>query len=190
MILLLYCWIKLNDLIIIHLAAMWRFLKSSKMTVFYIKYKHLVPTSIHTEYGRGPNGDLPLLTVGDLIVAYKIAVAPVLDKFSVAQLTLHFTFDGPCIRNGKTLDSFDTSVDGTFGNPFFIHQSNQFYSSILVKTPYMGHLPDYGSSSAVAAVQQPTVTLVESAKTWTEWFTWFYGVTIILRLEVIKIIGY
>jgi len=86
-----------------------------KMPRIYIKYENNSPVPIDISYGRGPGGNLPLEVVGDLIAAYKTAVAPLLDEFSLAQLTLHLpdgaaraVLDEDCFAN---IDETDTSLD-------------------------------------------------------------------------------
>ncbi|KAI8914143.1 hypothetical protein EDD86DRAFT_182098, partial [Gorgonomyces haynaldii] len=55
---------------------------------FYIKYLNNQPLKIDIRYAKRPDGG-PIEDVGDLVAAYKIAVAPRFNDVPVDQFTLH-----------------------------------------------------------------------------------------------------
>jgi hypothetical protein len=56
---------------------------------FYIKYLTNQPVKVESHYIGDLDRKRPLSDVGDLVAAYKSNVVPLLDHFSIAQLTLH-----------------------------------------------------------------------------------------------------
>ncbi len=62
---------------------------------FYVKYQNNQPIKVETHIDiKRARREFPLIDVGDLVAAYKTAVAPLLDHSSLAQLTLHSISNG------------------------------------------------------------------------------------------------
>ena len=110
---------------------------------YYVKYLEHQPIKIEIDYNGQEKRNRPLKDVADLIVAYKTAVAPLLEGSSIAQLTLH----SPDRVPRKTLpkrcfavsDNTDTTLDpgcslSTLGN----HGSNSKKPLIIKSTKDSG----------------------------------------------------
>jgi hypothetical protein len=104
-----------NSVLVLEL---WLHFAKNKMenTQFYIKYLDNQPVQISTHINNDKTAYrvFPLENVGDLVAAYKAAVAPLLDHSSLAQLTLHLpinadrsTISEDCFAS---IDSNDTTL--------------------------------------------------------------------------------
>jgi hypothetical protein len=91
---------------------------------FFIKYLNYQPVGIRTHILNTNTFELiqTIATVGDLIGAYKTAVAPLLDLFSTAQLTLHLP-DGSAIPGNILLATIQETV-GSYDVPLVIKSVN------------------------------------------------------------------
>ncbi|EGF78808.1 hypothetical protein BATDEDRAFT_26131 [Batrachochytrium dendrobatidis JAM81] len=104
------------------------------MTKFYLQYKNNSPVLIDTDNGRGPQGNLPPITVSHLISAYKTATTPLLDAIPVDELTLHFEVYGPAISQYGLLTSIQHPF-GCYNSPLIIKSKND----VNVDRPYQRH---------------------------------------------------
>ena len=93
---------------------------------FYIKYQNCDLVFIETHFIGEQERKRPLLTICHLIYAYQSRPASILANTFSGMLKFYSSIDGPFIPNYILLNSLDASV-GTFDNPFFIKQCNQFY---------------------------------------------------------------
>ena len=124
---------------------------------FYIQYLNYQPVGLKTHILNTKSFEWIQIisTVGDLIAAYKTAVAPLLDHLSLAQLTLHFTING----EETTYNSWDLLTllgdNGTTGpNPLVIKSNPQGISIVKVKDAMK-------VDPSVITLEQATASLIQ-----------------------------
>ena len=90
---------------------------------FYIKYLSNRPVNVETYYVGGDKRQRPLADVCDLIAAYKIYVAPLLDHCSIAEINLHSSVDQIEIPANTPLASIQQPL-GSYDFPLIIQSMN------------------------------------------------------------------